>query len=74
MFLFFLPYSTTLSTDEKCKTYFTYPLGLDKKKQITFKISYKKLYEFILCIVLKKINDHAEIKRVWAQMIFNILL
>ena len=53
MFLFFLPYSATLNTDEKCKTYFTYHLGLDKK-QITFKIIYKKLCEFILCIVLKK--------------------
>ena len=53
MFLFFLPYSTTLNTDGNCKTYFTYPLGLDKK-QIRFKIIYKKLYEFILCIVLKK--------------------
>ena len=31
MFLFFLPYSTALNTDEKCKTYFTYLLGLDKK-------------------------------------------
>ena len=54
MFLFFLPYSTALNTDENCKSYFTYLLGLDKKKQITFKIIYKKLYEFILCTVLIK--------------------
>ena len=47
MLLFILSYSTTLNTEETYKTHFTYPLGLDI---ITFKIIYKKLYEFILCI------------------------
>ncbi len=66
MFLFFPPYSTTLNTDENCKT--------KQKKRLHSRLSTRNYMNLFFVWYSKKINDHAGVKRVCAQMKFNILL
>ena len=63
MFLFFLTYSSTLNTDENCKTNFTFPLGLGKRKRLPPKLSTRNYMNSFREEYPKNINIHAKIKR-----------